>query len=99
MTMSANEQQVASGKLYWRCQFGRWLAFGLVQVSPVLLYNNGKMRVWQLLAPVILKIAIGLAGTHVLHLSIRRRHWLQMSGGRLTLRLLGAIALLAAVLT
>jgi len=99
MTTSANEQQVASGKLYWRCQFGGWLAFGLVQMSPVLLYNNGRMRVWQLLAPVILKIVLGLGGTHVLYLCIRQRQWLQMSGGRLTLTLLTAVALLAAILT
>jgi len=96
--MSVNEQQVARTKLYWQCQFGGWLAFGLVQLSPILLYNNSRTRILQLLYPVILKLALGLAGTHLLHLGIRRQQWLQMTGGHLTLRLLSAIALLAAIL-
>jgi two-component system, LytTR family, sensor kinase len=96
--MIANGQQLASGKLYWRLQLGGWLAFGLVQLSPFLLYNNGKARPLQLLSPVILKLVLGLAGTHVLHLCIRARQWLQMAGSHLTLRLLSAIALLGAIL-
>src|SRR5262249_28072007 len=96
--MSANGQQLATGKLYWLCQLGGWLAFGLVQLSPILLYNNSRARVLQLLYPVIVKLALGLAGTHLLHLCIRRLRWLQMTGGHLTLRLLSSVALLAAIL-
>jgi hypothetical protein len=97
--MEVNAQQVARFKLYWQCQVGGWLAFGLVQLSPILLYNSGRTRVLPLLYPVILKVALGLAGTHLLHLCIRRRQWLHMTGGHLTLRLLSAIALLAGILT
>jgi len=96
--MSANGHPPASGKLYWTCQLGGWLAFGLVQLSPILLYNNGRTWVLQLLYPIILKLALGLAGTHLLHVCLRRRRWLQMTGGHLTLRLLSAIGLLAAIL-
>src|SRR5262245_31211976 len=96
--MSANGQQLASGKLYWRLQLGGWLAFGLVQLSPYLLYNNGKLRPLQVLSPGILKLVLGLAGTHLLHLCIRARQWFQMGGSQLTLRLLSAIALLGAIL-
>jgi LytS/YehU family sensor histidine kinase len=56
------------------------------------------MRVWPLLYPAIVKVALGLPGTHLLYLCIRRRQWLQMTGGRLMLRLLSATTLLAAIL-
>jgi two-component system, LytTR family, sensor kinase len=96
--LNANGKQSVSGKLYWRCELGGWLAFGLLQAFPALLYNTPRQRLWPVLSPVILKVALGLAGTHLLHLSIRRRRWLQMSGGKLVLRLMGAGMALAAIL-
>jgi Histidine kinase len=94
-----NAQTIAGGKLYWRCQLGGWLGFGLLQFFPVFLYNNGRMRVWAFLAPILLKLLVGLTGTHLLYSFLRRRQWLQAAGGKLAVRLMVAVALLAAILT
>jgi two-component sensor histidine kinase len=96
--LNANGKQSVSGKLYWRCELGGWLAFGLLQSFPALLYNTPRQRLWSVLSPVLLKVVLGLVGTHLLHLSIRRRCWLQMGGGKLFLRLMGAGVALAAIL-
>ena len=96
--MSTDLQHGSNRGLYWRCQLGGWLGFSLLQLTPVLLGSADRTRLRSIVAGIILRALMGLLGTHLLYLCIRRRRWLHTVDGKLAVRLLAATALLSGAL-
>jgi two-component system sensor histidine kinase AlgZ len=96
--MSGPEPQPGGNRLYWQCQLGGWLGLGLFLASPMLLGYSERMKPGVMAAGIALRVVTGLAGTHLLRLYMHRRQWLQQAGGKLVLRLLAGVSLLAAIL-
>jgi len=82
---------------YWLCQLGGWSALGVFQLLTWLANVPGA-PIGTALVQAFLGPAYGLAGTHVLHLLIRRRAWLARHGAALVVRVAPAILLWTAAL-
>lgn len=95
--MSAVAQSARGSRLYWLCQLGGWSAFFLLQIAPYWLDATGRMRLGPLVESALVRIAIGLLATHILHIIIRHLRWLHLSGGKLIVRLLLALISISAL--
>lgn len=82
---------------YWLCQVGGWSALGVFQLLTWLANTRGTSVATGLVL-AFLGPAYGLAGTHVLHLTIQWRGWLARRGLKLVVRLAAAILLWALAL-
>src|SRR5262245_27060313 len=101
--MEVNPVQLAAslprGKLYWRCQVFGWSAFSAFEFAFVMAFWGDQGRIAFAAAYTGLAGLQGVAGTHLFHLILRNRGWLQLPPKALTVRLTGSIVSLAAVLS
>jgi hypothetical protein len=103
MNMTAQpsgEKALPISKTYWVCQAVGWsllMLFGLL--SQVVFNSNEHIPISRLVVAVTLICCSGLAITHLVHLEIRRRRWLEMPLRKVWPRLVAAVALAAMLMT
>jgi len=101
--MEVNSVQLAAslprGKLYWRCQVFGWSAFSAFEFAFVMAFWGDQARMAFAAAYTVLVGLQGVAGTHLFHLLLRNRGWVQLTPKALTVRLAGGIVSLAAILS
>jgi len=89
---------LSNGKFYWYCQLGGWSIFIVFEFFLMLALSGKKTNVPIMAAGVCLAALYGVIATHLLHLYLRSRRWLQLPAKKLMPRLAGVIVLFAAVL-
>lgn len=92
-----HRRQPSTSRLYWLCQLLGWGGYGAVYLAAVLIpFREAGGR--NVLADAVY-CGAGLAGTHLLHLLLRRQGWPNLPPRRLLPRLVAAALAIATLMT
>lgn len=89
---------LSNSTFYWRCQLGGWSAFLIFEFLLVLGLRGRQINIPLLAAYTCLVGLQGVLATHLLHLYLRGRGWLQLPAKILAPRLAVIVPSLAAIL-
>ena len=87
---------LSSSKYYWYSQLAGWSIYIVFEFFLMLALSGKKTNVPMMAANVFLAALYGAITTHLLHLYLRSRRWLQLPAKRLVPRVSSIIMLLAA---
>lgn len=87
---------LSSNKHYWYSQLAGWSIYIVFEFSLMLALSGRKANVPVMAENVLLAAVYGAITTHLLHLYLRGRRWLQLPARRLMPRLIGIVVSLAA---
>ena len=85
---SSPSQPSASGRPYWACQLGGWGLYAASKIWAAVFYLHLPWQPAVVEALLLHGTALGL--THLLRGFVKRRHWGELSKGRLALRIVVA---------
>lgn len=91
----------STSRAYWICQGIGWTVYAILISIASIIYGDPKLdlshRLWQTLIIVTLAVATGLTLTQAWRGFMRRRGWIERTGGLPVLRLMAGIAVLAVI--